>query len=270
MLIKSDRKGVERTKISDQPKTLSILLPVYNEAESLKIMIPVLEAIVDIDHEVLVIYDFPEDNSIETVNTLKHTYTNVNGVFNDFGQGVANAIKKGISMAKGEFVLITVVDEVFPISAIEDMMKLINQGCDFVSGTRYTHGGKRFGGSFVGGILSRLGNKTFRLITGSVLTDATTAMKMFKKSIFEKVTIEAKAGWAFAFEISIKAQLLGLKIGEVPVVSVDRLFGGDSTFRLGAWVREYMKWFIWGVRRLNRMNLTQTKVITLDRKKRKK
>ncbi len=248
-----------------QPKMLSILLPVYNEAESLKIMIPVLEAIVDIDHEVLVIYDFPEDNSIETVKGLKNNYTNVNAVLNDFGRGVANAIKKGLSVAKGDLVLITVVDEVFPIGAIEDMMKLINQGCDFVSGTRYAHGGKRLGGSFVGGILSRLANKMFRLITGSVLSDSTTAMKMVKKSIFEKITIEATAGWAFAFELSIKAQLLGLKIGEVPVVSVDRLFGGDSTFRLGAWVQEYTKWFIWGVRRLNRSNRVQAKVITLDR-----
>lgn len=248
-----------------QQKKLSILLPVYNEADSLKIMIPVLEATVDVDHEVLIIYDFPEDNSVEAIKQLKNTYNNVDAVFNDLGRGVANAIMKGVSVAKGELVLIAVVDEVFPIASIRDMLKLINGGCDFVSGTRYARGGKRFGGSFLGATLSRLANIMFRLITGSVLTDSTTAMKMIKKSIFEKVTIEAKAGWAFAFELSIKAQLLGLQLGEVPIVSVDRLFGGDSTFRLGAWVQEYTKWFIWGVRRLNRSNRVQAKVITLDR-----
>jgi len=251
--------------VNYQQKKLSILLPVYNEADSLKIMIPVLEATVDVDHEVLIIYDFPEDNSVEAIKQLKNTYNNVDAVFNDLGRGVANAIMKGVSVAKGELVLIAVVDEVFPIASIRDMLKLINGGCDFVSGTRYARGGKRFGGSFLGATLSRLANKMFRLITGSVLTDSTTAMKMIKKSIFEKVTIEAKAGWAFAFELSIKAQLLGLQLGEVPIVSVDRLFGGDSTFRLGAWVQEYTKWFIWGVRRLNRSNRVQAKVITLDR-----
>jgi len=251
--------------VNYQQKKLSILLPVYNEADSLKIMIPVLEATVDVDHEVLIIYDFPEDNSVEAIKQLKNTYNNVDAVFNDLGRGVANAIMKGVSVAKGELVLIAVVDEVFPIASIRDMLKLINGGCDFVSGTRYARGGKRFGGSFLGATLSRLANIMFRLITGSVLTDSTTAMKMIKKSIFEKVTIEAKAGWAFAFELSIKAQLLGLQLGEVPIVSVDRLFGGDSTFRLGAWVQEYTKWFIWGVRRLNRSNRVQAKVITLDR-----
>jgi len=251
--------------VNYQQKKLSILLPVYNEADSLKIMIPVLEATVDVDHEVLIIYDFPEDNSVEAIKQLKNTYNNVDAVFNDLGRGVANAIMKGVSVAKGELVLIAVVDEVFPIASIRDMLKLINGGCYFVSGTRYARGGKRFGGSFLGATLSRLANIMFRLITGSVLTDSTTAMKMIKKSIFEKVTIEAKAGWAFAFELSIKAQLLGLQLGEVPIVSVDRLFGGDSTFRLGAWVQEYTKWFIWGVRRLNRSNRVQAKVITLDR-----
>src|SRR3989338_1654413 len=100
--------------MNDGTKKLSILLPVYNEAESLKIMIPVLEATVEVPHEVLVIYDFQEDNSVEVVNRLKNKFGNLKIVFNDFGQGVANAIKKGVSAANGDVILITVVDEVFP------------------------------------------------------------------------------------------------------------------------------------------------------------
>lgn len=246
---------------------LSVILPVYNEAESLKIMVQILEATLEVEHEVLVVYDFPEDNSVEAVNWLKRRYLNVKLVYNDLGMGVANAIKKGIGASVGDIVLIALVDEVLPIAAINDMLRLISDGCDFVSCTRYALGGRRLGGSLVGGMLSRFANQLFRLITGSALTDATTGMKMAKRVIFNKINIEAKSGWAFAFEISIKFQLLGLKIGEVPVVSVDRLFGGDSTFRLGSWTREYLKWFIWGVKRLNRRVLTQKEVITLDKHK---
>jgi hypothetical protein len=93
---------------------------------------------------------------------------------------------------------------------------------------------------------------------------------MVRKSVFDRITIEAKAGWAFAFEISIKAQILGLKLGEVPVTSIDRLFGGDSTFKIGAWVQEYMKWFIWGVKRLNRFHSPQNEVIILEKHRRKR
>jgi hypothetical protein len=52
--------------------------------------------------------------------------------------------------------------------------------------------------------------------------------------------------------MSIKAQMLGLKLGEVPIISIDRLYGGTSTFRLGPWVKEYLRWFWWGIRNLRK------------------
>ena len=62
------------------------------------------------------------------------------------------------------------------------MVYLLDNGCDFVSCTRYAYGGRRLGGSIVGHILSRIGNYVFQKITGSVLTDATTGIKMFRKN----------------------------------------------------------------------------------------
>ena len=44
----------------------------------------------------------------------------------------------------------------------------------------------------------------------------------------------------------MKAQLAGFRLGEVPIISVDRLYGGTSTFKLGPWVIEYLRWFVWG------------------------
>jgi hypothetical protein len=49
--------------------------------------------------------------------------------------------------------------------------------------------------------------------------------------------------------MSIKAQLAGLKLGEVPIVSIDRLYGGKSTFAVGSWTAEYLRWFVWGLGR---------------------
>ena len=63
--------------------------------------------------------------------------------------------------------------------------------------------------------------------------------------------LEAKpVGWAVTFEMAMKAQFAGWKLGEVPVISIDRLYGGKSTFRLGPWTGEYLRWFIWGCRHL--------------------
>lgn len=38
----------------------------------------------------------------------------------------------------------------------------------------------------------------------------------------------------------------------VPIVSIDRLYGGRSTFRLGPWFGEYLRWFVWGAIQLRR------------------
>ena len=54
-------------------------------------------------------------------------------------------------------------------------------------------------------------------------------------------------GWAVVFELAVKSQAAGLKLGEVPIISIDRLYGGKSTFNLGPWFGEYLRWFIWGI-----------------------
>jgi hypothetical protein len=72
---------------------------------------------------------------------------------------------------------------------------------------------------------------------------------MFRKEIFPLLNLESPpVGWTVAFEMAIKAQHAGLRLGEVPIVSIDRLYGGESTFRVGRWVLEYSRWFLWGMR----------------------
>ena len=81
------------------------------------------------------------------------------------------------------------------------------------------------------------------------MSDLTTGIKMFKKDFYKKIEISTNpVGWVFAFELSIKAYIMNLKVGEVPLISVDRLFGGESTFRVGKWVHEYLKCYFWGLR----------------------
>ena len=132
---------------------------------------------------------------------------------------------------------------------------IVKEDYDFVSGTRYKKGGKRLGGSLIGHILSLFANRSFSMITNFPLSDLTTGIKMFKKDFFKNIEIQSNpVGWVFAFEITIKAFIMNLKIGEVPLISVDRLFGGESTFRLGKWVKEYLKCYFWGLKKILKKN----------------
>ncbi|HVH44652.1 MAG TPA: glycosyltransferase [Labilithrix sp.] len=234
-------------------QSLAIVLPVLNEGINLRIMLKILRATVDVPHEVLVVCDSPDDDSIPVVEHMQRDYEHVRVVHNTLGRGVINAIRAGVAAANSDVILIFAADEVGPVLAIDDMLELIREGNDFVSCTRYAHGGRRLGGSVIGGVMSRTANRLFSRIAGSALSDATTGIKMFRKSLFDELALESKpVGWAVAFEMSIKAQLRGLRLAEVPIVSIDRLYGGKSTFKLGPWTVEYLKWFVWGASRMHR------------------
>lgn len=234
---------------SHAPLKLSVLIPVRNEGVNIKIMLKILHVIIEVPHEILFIHDDANDDSIDIVNNLQGQFPNTHLVHNQFGIGVVNAIKIGVDASQGKYILIFAVDEVGPALAIDDMLDLMEEGCDLVSCTRYAHGGRRLGGSKIGHILSRLANKLFSILFKSALSDCTTGIKMFRRSLFNAIELESKpVGWAVAFELSIKAQLQGFKLGEVPIISIDRLFGGESTFKLGPWFNEYLRWFIWGIK----------------------
>ena len=227
---------------------LSIIMPVRNEGLNLHIALKILGAVVEVPHEVLVVVDQRDDGSVPIVEALSLQYARLALVYNTDGVGILNALRAGVAAAKGKYMLIFAADEVGPVLAIEDMIALMDGGCDFVSCTRYAYGGRRLGGSWIGGLLSRMANALFRRFSGSQLTDATTGIKMFTREVFDRLELRARpVGWVVAFEMAIKAQLAGLRLGEVPIVSIDRLYGGTSTFRVGPWAVEYFRWFIWGL-----------------------
>ena len=226
---------------------LSVVVPVRNDAPSVQVMVPILDAVIEVPNEVLVVYDDPHDTCVPVIERLRERYPTLRGIRNDVARGLLTALHVGVAAARGHYVLIYAADEIGPVLAISRMVSLMDQGCEFVSATRYAGGGRRYGGSFLGHFLSLSGNTLFRLCSATALSDCTTGMKMFRRDIFPRLKLTGVgAGWSCAFEMSIRAQLLGLKLGEVPIVSIDRLFGGKSTFLPLPWMLAYSKVFIWG------------------------
>ena len=233
-------------------KKLTIILPVRNEKESLEIMIKLLNCSLNFEHEIIIVYDNDNDNSIDIAKNLQTKIPNIKLIKNEIGSGVKNAISAGVKISNYEIILITAVDEIFPIIAIDQMIsKIVNENYDLVSGTRYSKGGMRIGGSLLGTILSKLANMIFKKLTNFPLSDLTTGIKMMKKKVWKETKLESNpVGWAFALELSVKTFLDKRKITEVPLKSVDRLFGGKSTFKPIPWIKEYFRWFVWGIIKL--------------------
>jgi glycosyltransferase involved in cell wall biosynthesis len=258
----SEAPSVIASKTNGKPE-LSILFPVRDETVNIPIVMKLLKALVETPHEVLIIYDKEDDESAAATRAIQDQYPYLRLVYNDLGRGVVNAIRKGVQESRAPYVLVSCVDDVGPLMAMDDMVALLREGCDFVSGTRYAYGGRRLGGSFLGKALSTGANTILRLC-GSVLTDATTGLKMFKREAFDRLHLESRPiGWVVAFELGIKAQLVGFKLGEVPLLSVDRLYGGESTFALGPWFVEYLRWLFWGILEINKKRFSMRRDVTV-------
>lgn len=228
-------------------RKLSILIPVRNEGVNLKLMLRILHATIDVPHELLIIYDIEEDDSIPVVNKIAKEYPQLRLVRNNKGKGVPNALRSGFENATGDVILILTADDLGPVLSVEPMLELISQGYDFLSATRYSKGGRAVGGVFMSRLLSRIANRLFYILCDTPLTDSTLGIKMFKRSILKHFTLSSQTGWSIAFELSLKSQIANLKIVELPIISVNRFFGGVSSFRLAPWVKEYTRWFYWGL-----------------------
>lgn len=230
---------------------LSIVIPVLNEGKNLKVLLKILKAVVDCNYEALVAYDYVGDNSIPIVKNLQKNYPNLRLIHNNLGGGVINAIKSGVKSAIGKYVLVIAADDIGSLLSINDMVILMHQGCELVNGTRYAYSGRHIGGVFLNSLISRIANKLFYILSSSSLTDPTLGVKMFNRSKFNDLNLESKPiGWAVSFEFAIKAQIANWKLGEVPVISLNRIYGkGKPSFKL-KWLGEYLKWFWFGMKML--------------------
>ena len=227
---------------------LSIVIPVLNEGENLKALLKILKPIVDCTHEAVIVYDVDGDNSIPVVKSLQKNYPNLRLVHNGLGRGVINAIRCGVKSAVGKYVLVIAADDIGSLLSINDMVFLMDQGCELVNATRYAYNGKHIGGVFVSSFISKMANNLFYILSGSSLTDPTLGVKMFNRLQFNELNLQSKPiGWAESFELATRAQIANWKLGEVPVISLNRIYGkSKSSFKL-KWLVEYLKWFWFGM-----------------------
>jgi dolichol-phosphate mannosyltransferase len=238
---------------SGGPAPLTIAVPVYEEADNIEKLVRTVEALVRLPHELAIIYDRDEDNTLPVARRLAREFPNIRLMKNRFGngKGVVNAVRTGLYGTSSDYVCIVTADSTDPPEAVVRMYSLALQGYDLVSGSRYGKGGRKYGGPWFQTKLSKWGNGAFQALTGFPISDPTYSLKMYRRGLLNSVTVESEGGWALSFELSIKAYLQGFRLTEIGTVWVDRQFG-KSKFRLTGWFPVYAKWFFYGLWEINR------------------
>src|SRR5437899_2271139 len=119
---------------------ISLVVPVYNEAENIQPFLRELEACLAEPHEVLIVYDFPEDSTLPALAALQPPCAAVRLVRNDLGRGVLNALKAGFRASHGDVVVVMMADRSDEPGDVATMARLVRAGADVVAGSRYVRG----------------------------------------------------------------------------------------------------------------------------------
>lgn len=125
-------------------KLISILIPCYNEAQSLPILILKLEDLANnlkqYDWEFLCVNDGSKDNTLEVLRELRQIYNRINYIDLSRNYGKENAMLAGFDYVKGDCMVIMDADLQHPPHVIIQMLEKWEEGNDDVYASRLTRG----------------------------------------------------------------------------------------------------------------------------------
>jgi len=201
---------------------LSIVIPLYNEDESLRELTEWIHKVVTdnkISYEIVFVDDGSNDNSWQIIEQLALEKYNISAVKFRRNYGKAAGLQSGFTEAKGD-VIITMdadlQDSPEEIPELFDMIK--NQGFDLVSGWKK----KRYDPILSKNLPSKLFNFAARIMSGIKLHDFNCGLKAYRSSVVKSIEIYGD----MHRYIPILAKDAGFKkIGEKIVIHQKRKYG---------------------------------------------
>jgi glycosyltransferase involved in cell wall biosynthesis len=217
--------------MDDKPPDLSIVLPIYNEADSLPHLLdelaPALEA-TGRTFEIICVDDGSSDGSFEVLKALRCQDQRVRIIQfrRNFGQTAAFAA--GFDRAQGQVVITMDADLQNDPADIPKLLAKIDEGYDVVSGWRVKRWQEGFSAMLTRKLPSAIANWLISIGTGVHLHDYGCALKAYKRDVIETINLY---GDLHRFIPAI-ASYYGVTVAEVPVNYRSRQFG-RSKYGLG-------------------------------------
>jgi len=216
---------------------LSIILPTYNEKENIEAMIPEIEGFLrseKISGEIIIVDDSSPDGTAEIAKRLGRKYGNVRVIVKGRKEGIGAALRVGYNSARGKYMLSSDSDMSFKVEDMGRLIKKLEEGFDLVVGSRHMPEGGYMKPSMrikLKGIVSLLGNRVVRLITGIGLHDFSANFRVVRMGVWRSIRTAENTN-SILLEMIMKTAYKGYKIAEIPVTFEDRLYG-ESKLNLG-------------------------------------
>jgi len=196
---------------------LSVIIPVYNEADSIASIIEKVKSVslpYSLKKQIVIIDDGSTDDTPEILGRYKDI-PDILIIHRDKNLGKAASVKVGIENSDGDVLLIQDADMEYTPDSYPDLLKpVVEDKVSVVYGSRFM--GTIENMSFMCRIANIISNITLRLLYSYHMTDMNTCYKLFKKDAIKDIEIKSRN---FGFDAEITAKLIkkGYRIVEVPI-----------------------------------------------------
>jgi dolichol-phosphate mannosyltransferase len=229
-----------------------VILPTYNEKDNIALMIRALReqfAKLPHDMQILVVDDNSPDGTAEIVRTESNAAPNlflITGQKQGLGAAYVRGMNHAINVLHADAVMEMDSDFSHKPEDVPRLIEALDQGADFVIGSRYVPGGKiPQDWSFLRRMNSKWGNVFARYVAGMYrVRDCTAGFRAIRADVVRKIDLAALKVRGYAFQISLlhEAIVNHAVVHEVPVEFVDRTRGETKLgisdvieFMLNAW-----------------------------------
>ncbi len=215
---------------------VSIVIPAYNEAESLPELLQWIERVMlehSYTYEVIFIDDGSKDTTWDVIEQLSSGNTNVRAIKFQRNYGKSPALNEGFKIAQGEYVVTMDADLQDSPEEIPELIKVLKEGnYDLVSGWKKV----RHDNKFTKNLPSKLYNSVTGKMSGIKLHDMNCGLKIYKNQVVKSIEVFGE----MHRYIPVLAKAAGFdRIGEKPVIHQKRKYG-TSKFGMERFVNGFL------------------------------
>ncbi|EFJ48826.1 hypothetical protein VOLCADRAFT_80923 [Volvox carteri f. nagariensis] len=220
----------------------SVIVPTYNERPNVAVLAWLLHKYLDelVSFEVVFVDDNSPDGTANAIKQLQAVYgtSRIRLVCRPGKLGLGTAYAAGLAASSGRFIILMDADLSHHPKHLPDFIAAQRAtDADVVAGTRYRLGGGVAGWNLTRKLTSRGANLLASFLLGARTSDLTGAYRLYRRgALCELLHATTSRGYAFQMEVIVRAQYSRLRITEMPIVFVDRLYG-ESKLGMGEYVQ---------------------------------